>query len=161
MTSLEMAGFSISVLKLSAETATVILNCLDAPCEALGWQHSIHKPSVDKAKVADPLKRTSEERRGGGPANSDQAKMATAKSVDFACEALISCEQMLNTMDSGAGERCGGAQAQLGPRLQSEQRGGGLEGGAPQPEARLLETVGPLPHLAMLSLQGLIIYWLQ
>ena len=104
MTSLEMAGFSISVLKLSAETATVILNCLDAPCEALGWQHSIHKPSVDKPKAADPLKRTSEKRRGGGPANSDQAKMATAKSVDFACEALISCEQMLNTMDSGAGE---------------------------------------------------------
>jgi len=103
VTSLEMAGFSISVLKLSAETATVILNCLDAPCEALGWQHSIHKPSVDKPKVADPLKRT-EKRRGGGPANSDQAKMATAKSVDFACEALISCEQMLNTMDSGAGD---------------------------------------------------------
>ena len=56
--------------------------------------------------------------------------------------------------DCAAGERCGGAQAQLGPRLQFEQRGGGLEGGAPQLEACLLETVGPLPHLALLSLQG-------
>ena len=26
------------------------------------------------------------------------------KSVDFACEALISCEAMLNTMDSGSGD---------------------------------------------------------
>ena len=37
VTSLEMSGFSISVLKLSSETRNVILDCLDSPAEALGW----------------------------------------------------------------------------------------------------------------------------
>ena len=37
VTSLEMSGFSISVLKLSPETRNVILDCLDSPAETLGW----------------------------------------------------------------------------------------------------------------------------
>jgi len=112
VTSLEMSGFSISVLKLSPETGDVIIDCLDGPAETLGWTSSTSTascniPDPEKAKVSDPLKKagvTYAAKRSLGPRNTEGGSKACAKSVDFACEALISCEAMLNTMDSGSGD---------------------------------------------------------
>ena len=65
-----------------------------------------------KEQIVDPLASTSDRnmtsKRKYGPESSDFGKAVTAKAVEFACEALISCENQLNTMDSGAGDSdCG------------------------------------------------------
>jgi len=111
VTSLEMSGFSISVLKLSPETRNVILDCLDSPAETLGWTStstaSCNIPDPERARVSDPLKKGGvnySAKRSQGPRNTEGGSKTCAKSVDFACEALISCEAMLNTMDSGSGD---------------------------------------------------------
>ena len=73
-----------------------------------GAAQTISTVVPDKARVSDPLKRAdiSKRRLATGPKSTEMGRKATAKAVDFACEALISCEQMLNTMDSGAGTYC-------------------------------------------------------
>ena len=85
---------------------------LDAPTEAMGWSGGslVTQVNVQRCKPAipDPLEALTTAKRALGPKNGETARKATAKAVDFACEALISCEGQLNIMDSGAGDSdCG------------------------------------------------------
>ena len=119
MTSLEMAGFSISILKINKNNGDELLSCLDSQSETLGWSASgglvsrnITSMRTKKQQVDDPLAVADgsnlSAKRKTGPKLSDFATAITIKSVEFACEALISCENMLNTMDSGSGDSdCG------------------------------------------------------
>ena len=119
MTSLEMAGFSISILKVNINNGDELLSCLDSPSETLGWSASggfisrnITEMRSTKKQIDDPLEKSSGmnifANRNKGPNLSDIGAAITMKSVEFACEALISCENQLNTMDSGSGDSdCG------------------------------------------------------
>ena len=116
MTSLEMAGFSISILKMKKDIKTGLLACLDMPSETIGWSangglvsQNITSMRTTKKKIDDPLVNTeSGSIRNSGPKLSSNGEGITMKAVEFACEALISCENQLNTMDSGSGDSdCG------------------------------------------------------
>lgn len=68
--------------------------------------------SSSKTQIADPLASASDQnmasKRKYGPESSDFGMAVTAQAVAFASEALIACENQLNTMDSGAGDSdCG------------------------------------------------------
>ena len=120
MTSLEMAGFSISILKMQSEVKDKLLSCLDMPSETIGWSangglvsQNITSMRANKKKIDDPLVNSESgssplSSRKTGPKLSGNAESVVAKAIDFACEALISCENQLNTMDSGSGDSdCG------------------------------------------------------
>jgi dihydroxyacetone kinase len=119
MTSLEMAGFSISILKINGNNGDELLSCLESPSETLGWSASgglvsrnITEMRSKKKQIDDPLEKSSgvniSAKRNRGPNLSAFGAAITMKSVEFACEALISCENQLNTMDSGSGDSdCG------------------------------------------------------
>ena len=105
-TSLEMPGFSISVLRL---TATDLADFLDAPTLAPGWsgQAFARKLEGKTAKLPDPCAALSDE-EVKGPEVGKFGHEALLKAVTFACEAIMSCEDQLNTMDSGSGDSdCG------------------------------------------------------
>jgi len=106
LTSLEMPGFSISILRL---TQSNIVDFLDAETACGGWSgQSCPRPLTGKrAKVSDPTANL-QEKISGGPQIDKQGQEAILKAVTFACEALIGCEDQLNTMDSGSGDSdCG------------------------------------------------------
>ena len=62
-----------------------------------------------KKQIEDPLANAgSVSSRKNGPMLSRVGESIVAKAIEFACEALISCENQLNTMDSGSGDSdCG------------------------------------------------------
>ena len=105
-TSLEMPGFSISVLKL---TSSDIVGFLDAETTCGGWSGQAHPRKLEgkRPKLADPIldiKNTSSQ----GPESDKFGHEALLKAVTFACEAIMSCEEQLNIMDSGSGDSdCG------------------------------------------------------
>lgn len=106
-TSLEMPGFSISVLRL---TASEIVAYLDAEAVCGGWSGQAHPRRLDdstRTKLPDlTASLKNDEKRG--PESGKFGREALLKSVTFACEAVMSCEDQLNTMDSGSGDSdCG------------------------------------------------------
>ena len=106
LTSLEMPGFSISVLRL---TSSDIAGYLDLPCEASGWSGQAFPRKLEgkRSKLPDPLKNI-QESIVQGPEVGKFGREALLKAVTFACEAVMSCEEQLNTMDSGSGDSdCG------------------------------------------------------
>ena len=116
MTSLEMAGFSISVMKLQKGVKDELIGCLDMPSETIGWSANggLVSPNITdmratKKQIEDPLANAgSASGRKNGPKLSSVGESVVAKAIEFACEALISCENQLNTMDSGSGDSdCG------------------------------------------------------
>ena len=54
--------------------------------------------------------------RNTGPKLSAIGKTVAMKAVAFACDALISCEHQLNTMDSGSGDSDCGSTLRRGRR---------------------------------------------
>ena len=99
MTSLEMAGFSISILKVNEKSGAELLECLDSPSEALGWSscgglvsRDITAMRSSKQQIADPLAIASDQnlafKRKCGPESSDFGKAVTIKAVEFACEGI-------------------------------------------------------------------------
>ena len=110
-TSLEMPGFSISVLRL---TSSDIVNFLDATTQAPGWSGQAFPRRLERSgkpqKLPDPCAAINTETGSvnKGPEVGKFGHEATLKAVTFACEAIISCEDQLNTMDSGSGDSdCG------------------------------------------------------
>ena len=60
-----------------------------------------------RSKLPDPLKNI-QESIVQGPEVGKFGREALLKAVTFACEAVMSCEEQLNTMDSGSGDSdCG------------------------------------------------------
>ena len=117
-TSLEMPGFSISVLKL---TSSDIVGYLDAETTCGGWSGSAYPRRLEgkRPKLPDPILDI-KDKTAQGPETDKFGREALLKAVTFACEAVMSCEDQLNTMDSGSGDSdCGstlkrGAEAILG-----------------------------------------------
>merc|ERR1712223_115360 len=101
-TSLDMPGFSVSVLKL---TSSDLVGYLEAETTCGGWSGCAYPRRLEgkRTKLPDPIlnlkSKTSE-----GPETDKFGREALSKAVTFACEALISCEDQLNTMDSGSGD---------------------------------------------------------
>lgn len=105
-TSIEMAGFLVTVLRLTSPEVT---GYLDAETTVQGWSGQAHVRKIDgpNAKLPDPLAGLKGSEKEG-PESSEFGREALIKAVSFACEALVSCEGQLNTMDSGAGDSdCG------------------------------------------------------
>ena len=105
-TSLEMPGFSISLLRL---TSSDLVNCLDVNTHAPGWsgQACPRKLGGKSSKLPDPCA-SIPENEVKGPEVSKFGHEGLLKAVTFACEAVMSCEDQLNTMDSGSGDSdCG------------------------------------------------------
>ena len=107
LTSLEMPGFSISVLRL---TSSDIAGYLDAEARCSGWSGQAFPRKLEgkqRDKCPDPLANV-QEAIVQGPEVGKFGREALLKAVTFACEAVMSCEDQLNTMDSGSGDSdCG------------------------------------------------------
>lgn len=107
-TSLEMPGFSISVLRL---TASEIVNLLDAETTCQGWSGQAFPRRLDgkRPRLPDPTAQIkTADMTEKGPQADKFSREALLKAVTFACEAVMSCEDQLNTMDSGSGDSdCG------------------------------------------------------
>ena len=107
LTSLEMPGFSISVLRL---TSSDIAGYLDAEAHCAGWSGQAFPRKLEgkpRDKCPDPLTNV-QESIVQGPEVGKFGRESLLKAVTFACEAVMSCEDQLNTMDSGSGDSdCG------------------------------------------------------
>jgi len=95
MTSLDMAGFSVSLLLLTPERASL----LDAPTSAPAWPvvHDLTAPAA--AAVADPLSGESSSALSGSG-----LEPAVAAKVKSAAEALVAAEPQLTEWDMVAGD---------------------------------------------------------
>lgn len=105
-TSLEMPGFSISILRM---VSSEIAGYLDAEAVCSGWSGQAFPRKLEgkRAKLPDPMLKI-KDIGVSGPEADKFGKEALSKAVIFACEAIMSCEDQLNTMDSGSGDSdCG------------------------------------------------------
>ena len=106
-TSLEMPGFSITVLKLASE---MIIQSLDDEALCSGWSAQAFPrdlSSVMIPKLPDPILALNKSIPKGPRLNkTDQVTMLNI--VTNTCQALIAKEDLLNVMDSGSGDSdCG------------------------------------------------------
>ncbi|KAF5303034.1 hypothetical protein FQR65_LT08363 [Abscondita terminalis] len=100
-TSLGMEGFTITVLKVFDD---FVIECLDFPCQATGWGFINNQPIGPN--LQEPVVcRVSKSKReiDGGPRLSEEHADSVFHVLQFACDALISCEKQLNTMDADGG----------------------------------------------------------
>ncbi|KAJ7206232.1 dihydroxyacetone kinase [Mycena haematopus] len=107
MTSLNMPGFSLSLLLLPRANdpvnAAQILTLLDAPAQTPGWKWNSAAPPVTPTPLAPAA--TSSAKSG-----SDSARIAAPQPVDFlaalqrACAALAAAEPEITRMDTIAGD---------------------------------------------------------
>lgn len=112
MTSLDTSGFTVSILTVSNAR---YLQLLDAATEAPGW---LPARAVDLNTPLQPVVKTRiKDKRPVGPRgpalNESQANLVELV-VQFACDALISCEKQLNTIDSETGDGDTGTRLKCG-----------------------------------------------
>ena len=106
-TSLEMPGFSITILKLTSE---IILQSLDDEALCSGWSAQAYLRDLSLKmipKLPDPILELDKSSFKGPRLNkTDQETMLNI--VTNTCQALIANEDILNVMDSGSGDSdCG------------------------------------------------------
>lgn len=114
MPSMDAQGFSVSILKITCADA---VKYLDSPTSAPGWPRTFcgkcAYPNLSaNAELTPVVKPSIEYRRlskisgdeGIGPVLSENASLALDQIAAFACEALISCEKQLDTMDFELGD---------------------------------------------------------
>ncbi|GLV48576.1 hypothetical protein CBL_06014 [Carabus blaptoides fortunei] len=103
LTSLEMAGFSLTVLNV---TDPVVLEYINAPCSAPYWksftEHVVASESVVMSTVLPSREKHLKTPRG--PRINEKTANAIQTAIKFACGALISCEKQLNLIDSEFGD---------------------------------------------------------
>ena len=109
-TSLEMPGFSISILKISSD---LITKCLDAEALCSAWSGQAFTRDLSSAlqpgitKLPDPMLDLDKTQRLG-PSLDQNGQDKVTNLVKNACQALIANEDTLNIMDSGSGDSdCG------------------------------------------------------
>ncbi|KAJ3818592.1 Dak1 domain-containing protein [Lentinula raphanica] len=116
MTSLNMPGFSLTLLKLpSAEqeasqgpSQDLILSLLDAPSEASGWGWVSNCPPIAlsdqivSSSLSTPGVSSTSQSRTSPTSNEDQKKVKEA--IKRACDALVHAEPELTRMDTVAGD---------------------------------------------------------
>ncbi|KAG6908783.1 hypothetical protein DXG01_003312 [Tephrocybe rancida] len=170
MTSLNMPGFSISLLLLpsqgatSAPTHSFLLSLLDAQPNAPGWKWSSHAVPHAQPTLAQPASHVTQ--------SSSEAPLKVANTESFkasikgACEALIAAESEITRMDTIAGDGdCGltlkaGAEAVLKKisegKINGEDLGGSIITVAQVAEEAMGGTSGALYSIFFSALaQGL------
>ena len=104
MTSLDMAGFNLNILKLN----DVILKCLDADTTAPGWPRCCPSFITGNKRVTKPKLRLAEVKLSTNNANeeahADCVSNVILSIIEKACQALISAEALLNDLDTSAGD---------------------------------------------------------
>lgn len=95
MTSLEMSGFSLTVLRLSSNS---ILELVDAETKTCGWSgNSFVRKIGPVVTVPDPL--TLEKyirQKKVGPESDPSLRARVTRAANFVSDALIECENELN-----------------------------------------------------------------
>lgn len=118
MTALEMAGISITIVK---QEDGEILGHLDYPVLAPGWPKTpncIPGPSKTFTPPEEP--KTEENGSSAGQAFSSLGLSISERAIEFACEAIKSFENVLNTMDTGSGDGdCGSTLRRGAEKLQT------------------------------------------
>ncbi|RZB94441.1 efThoc1, Dak1 and/or Death domain containing protein [Asbolus verrucosus] len=95
---------SLTVMKIYDSK---IIDYLDAPCEAPGWQRVLQfLPEVTARNEIPGLLTNQGKQRVlmKGPKLSEDQSNVLVRSVQFACDALISCEKQLNIIDAEKSE---------------------------------------------------------
>jgi len=90
-------------------TSSDIVGFLDAETTCGGWSGQAHPRKLEgkRSKLADPILDIKDS-NAQGPKSDKFGHEALLKAVTFACEAIMSCEEQLNIMDSGSGDSdCG------------------------------------------------------
>lgn len=128
MTSLEMSGFSISLLKLSSDS---ILQFVDTATQALGWSPNSFTRIIGKVTtVQDPLTLEKYIRQKRlGPEAGPEFQAALRRAVDSVCDSVMDNEAKLNLMDTGSGDAdCGSTLSRGAKKLKSilEENGDSL-----------------------------------
>ncbi|KAK7862877.1 hypothetical protein R5R35_011590 [Gryllus longicercus] len=116
LTSLEMAGFSITLLKVVSQE---ILKYLDAPTGAPGWPRTLCASLINEQSDSgeddlplyisgwSPHAEEEQERKvllQTGPQITDKSAHIILQILNFTCDALISCEKQLNLYDQDSGD---------------------------------------------------------
>lgn len=104
LTSLEMAGFSLTILNV---TDPIILEYINAPCSAPYWksftEHVVNLNDVIVMSTELPF-REKQLKVNRGPRVNEKTTNAIRTAIKFACGALISCEKQLNIIDAEFGD---------------------------------------------------------
>lgn len=114
LTILDTDGFSITILKISDP---VVFAYLDAPSTAVAWSsasHAFNSQSYERIPTRILNHRMHHKKVLRGPKLSVFATNVLFLVVQFACNALISCELQLNRMDAEAGDGDAGSQLKRG-----------------------------------------------
>jgi dihydroxyacetone kinase len=95
MTSLEMSGFSLTVLKLSSD---LILDFVDAETRTVGWSgNSFVRKIGPVVTIPDPLTLEKYVRQKKiGPESDSAFQDGVKRAVDVVCDALVASENELN-----------------------------------------------------------------
>jgi dihydroxyacetone kinase len=121
MTSLEMAGVSVTVLHVD----DVLLQCLDYPTDVPGWSHLSEPASYQpgqclvkgRSPQAQPIHTLTNETDRESTTSNNELGSVVQKLLRVVSDAVIKAEDYLNELDSGSGDGdCGstfkrGAQA--------------------------------------------------
>lgn len=105
MTSLEMAGILISILKVTENPEW--LELLDEPTLAPAWPTplmSVTSPDRFNQDLVEPSPSTTEEWKMKGVSLSEEGSRIVGKILQESAEAILSIEDRLNTLDSGCGD---------------------------------------------------------
>uniref|UniRef100_A0A5S6R4K6 Triokinase/FMN cyclase n=1 Tax=Trichuris muris TaxID=70415 RepID=A0A5S6R4K6_TRIMR len=124
MSSLDMHGFSVSLLNLSSNDSW--LDSLDSPCSMPGWPYA-HSPYSFSA--VGPLHIPVEAATSSVDGSAEEKGMAAderlveiiGKALTRACSAIIANEQTLNELDSAGGDGDCGCTLKVGASSLSEQ----------------------------------------
>jgi len=120
MTSLNMPGFSLTLLLLPSSSSTttppedVILRLLDAPTRAPGWKWTSGKAPSTVVSPPPPL--TSERAAFKGQRVRAQDVQGFVRAIERACNALDKAEQEITRMDTISGDGDCGLTLQTGAR---------------------------------------------
>ena len=109
MTSLNMHGFSVSLLKVpSGDAGNIMLKRLDAPTLALAWPSRSSVYSSDKRFLPLHEDLESDSLFGDAAREEDASTCAAPKEMDrciaSACEALLSAQEELDALDAAVGD---------------------------------------------------------
>jgi len=110
-TSLDMAGFSVTLMDVTGAGRAGTLRAVDAGTNAPGWPRAAAAPPSAAAPAALPAGPRAEA-AAGGPADSAAPRAALAAAA--ACRALLASAERLNELDARCGDGDAGTQARLG-----------------------------------------------
>uniref|UniRef100_A0A0P4ZC34 Triokinase/FMN cyclase n=1 Tax=Daphnia magna TaxID=35525 RepID=A0A0P4ZC34_9CRUS len=104
MTSLEMRGVQLSVLRVDEDWRSWWLTLLDAPTSAPLWPHPLYHDRITPERLSDEDYLGGNEFGKRGPSLSERGQRALKVAIYGAASALESNVDYLNELDSGCGD---------------------------------------------------------